>query len=102
MTDAELEPLPSLVTVSTAFSQRLPSQRVLDLISKVEDMPFGDLASAQPFRLVAFRALIRDYPLRDPTSLWLHAYDTEVQVEDPDPTNGKLPTPVPPSPITGG
>lgn len=89
------EPLPLLIAVSTAFSGRLPSQRVLDLIDKLEGVGFGELAQAQPFRIVAFRALLRDYPNRDPASLWLHAYDVEVEVREENPTNGKRPTPAP-------
>jgi hypothetical protein len=102
MTDPT-EPLPTLVQVTEAFSARLPTQRVLDLIARVEpDTSFGELATHQPFRLVAFRALMRDHPDRDPASLWLHAYDTEVEMIQPDPTNGATPTPWPVSaPITG-
>jgi hypothetical protein len=93
----ELEALPTLVHVSQAFSARLPSQRVLDLISKLEHgAAFIELAETQPFRIVAFRALLRDYPGRDPSSLWMHAYDTEVEVADAvDPTNGKSTMPAP-------
>jgi hypothetical protein len=86
------EPLPDLVHVSSAFSQRVPTQRVLDMLEKIEGMGFGVLAQSQPFRIVAFRALLRDYPGRDPHSLWAHAYDVEVEVADVNPTNGKLPT----------
>jgi hypothetical protein len=50
---------------------------------------------------VAFRALVRDHPDRDPTSLWLHAYDVEVDVSEADPTNGKPSTTWPPSATTG-
>jgi hypothetical protein len=92
-----LEALPTLISVSMAFSSRLPSQRVLDLLSRIEGVDFATLAQNQPFRIVAFRALVRDYPERDPTSLWLHAYDVEVEVADENPTNGKQPTPSPDS-----
>ena len=90
-----LVPLPTVVRVDTAFSSRLPPQRVLDLIDKVdpEGGGFGGIAASQPFRVIAFRALLRDYPDRDPASLWLHAYDVEVEVADENPTNGKSPTP---------
>jgi hypothetical protein len=99
MTD---EPLPGLVTISKSFSNRLPSQRQLDQLARLEPgMDFGELARTQPFRLMAFRALMRDYPDRDPTSLWLHAYDVEVDVLDVDPTNGKSPTASPLSATTG-
>ena len=93
--------LPMLVSISAAFNARLPSQRVLDLLAKIEGLSFGDLASQQPFRIVAFRALLRDFPQRDPTSLWMHAYDVEVQIEDLDPTSGGSLMPVPPS-VTSG
>ena len=95
------EPLPLLITVSTAFSSRLPSQRVLDVLERIEPGGFGQLAASQPFRIVAFRALLRDYPNRDATSLWLHAYDVEVEVDEINPTNGKYPTPAPGSAVTG-
>jgi hypothetical protein len=99
---AAQEPLPALVRVSTAFSARLPTQRVMDLLAQAEGgADFGELAQRQPFRIVAFRALLRDFPERDPTSLWLHAYDTEVEVEDVNPTNGKSPIPEHASPSTG-
>jgi hypothetical protein len=88
----EPEPLPTLVRVSLAFSQRMPSQRVLDLMSRLEGAEFTALATTQPFRIIAFRALLRDYPERDPSSMWLHAYDVEVEVEQPNPTNGSTPT----------
>jgi hypothetical protein len=95
-------PLPALVTVTQAFSARLPSQRILDLMARAEpDIAFGDLAATQPFRIVAFRALLRDFPGRDPTSLWLHAYDVEVEVADINPTNRPSPTPAPGSATTG-
>jgi hypothetical protein len=84
--------LPTLVRVSLAFSQRMPSQRVLDLMSRLEGAEFTALATTQPFRIIAFRALLRDHPERDPASMWLHAYDVEVEVEQPNPTNGSTPT----------
>ena len=95
------EALPTLVRVSTAFSQRMPTQRVLDQLSRIEGSDFGTLASAQPFRIVAFRALLRDFPDFDTTALWMHAYDTEVEIEDINPTNGTSPTSGPPSVVTG-
>jgi hypothetical protein len=96
------EPLPTLVRVNQAFSTRLPSQRTLDLITRIEGVDFAALAQSAPFRIVAFRALLRDYPGRDPTSLWMHAYDVEVEVADENPTNGKSPTPEPDSVATTG
>jgi hypothetical protein len=76
----------------------MPSQRIIDLLRKLEpDQNFGELAENQPPRLIAFRALLRDHPSRDPTSLWMHAYDVEVALLETDPTNGKSPTRLPPS-----
>ena len=92
--DEATTPLPTLVSVTQAFSSRLPSQRVLDLIDKLEGIGFADLVQTQPFRIVAFRALMRDYPNRDHASLWLHAYEVEVEVNEENFTNGKLPTSV--------
>ena len=100
MTDPpdELGPLPELVTATPAFMARLPSQRIIDLLARLEPgTKFGELIESQPPRLIAFRVLLRDYPQRDPTSLWMHAYDVEVAVADVDPTNGKSLTPMPPS-----
>jgi hypothetical protein len=99
--DEATEALPTLVHVSQAFSSRLPSQRTLDLLSRIEGADFGTLAQEAPFRIVAFRALLRDYPERDATSLWLHAYDVEVDVDEINPTNGKSPTPAPGSVVSG-
>jgi hypothetical protein len=95
-------PLPLLVRVTSGFSARLPSQRLLDMLLRIEPVGFKEIAETQPFRLVAFRALLRDFPNRDPTSLWLHAYDVEVEVEDVDPTGAPSATPSPPSAGTGG
>jgi hypothetical protein len=96
MTD-DNQPLPGLVTVTQAFSSRMPSQRVQDAVTRIEGGSFGDIIQSQPFRIVAFRALMRDFPGRDTTSLWMHAYDVEVEVRESDPTNGSSPTPGPPS-----
>ncbi|HEY2303169.1 MAG TPA: hypothetical protein VGH66_14820 [Acidimicrobiales bacterium] len=92
--------LPTLVSVTMDFNRRLPAQRFLDLLARVEPVPFPQLSESQPFRLVAFRALMRDYPDRDPTSLWMHAYDCEVQIVDEDPTLPSSPTPEPLSAAT--
>lgn len=95
--------LPTLVHVDQAFSQRLPTQRVIDALTRAEPgTPMGELVQTQPFRLTAFRALLRDFPDHDPTSLWLHSYDVEVQVHDVDPTHGNGQTPLPPSAASGG
>ena len=103
MTDGppDTSPLPLLVTVADAFNRRIPTQRFLDTLAKVEQLPFNVIAETQPFRLVAFRALIRDYPDRDPASLWLHAYDVEVEVTPADPTSGDDMTTSPPIAVTG-
>ena len=95
MTD---DALPTLVHVTQSFCARLPSQRLLDQIRHCEPgATFAEIAETQPFRIVAFRALVRDHPGRDVTSLWAHAYDVEVDVAEVDPTNGKQPTLSPPS-----
>ena len=91
MTD-ETEELPLEVSCTQAFIARLPSQRIIDTLARLEpDQPFGELISNQPPRLIAFRALIKAYPNRDVTSLWMHAYDVEVVIADTDPTNGSVP-----------
>jgi hypothetical protein len=100
MTDLDA-PLPAIVTVSEAFSRRMPTQRVVDTITRAEGAGFGEIAQTQPMRIIAFRALMRDYPDRDVASLWLHAYDVEVEIAETNPTNGSLPTPAPPSGPTG-
>jgi hypothetical protein len=99
---AELGPLPTLVTIPEAFSRRIPTQRVADLLQTIGGGSFSDLMGSAPQRVLAFRALLRDYPLRDPTSLWLHAYDVEIEVAEADPTSGRSPTPPPLSAGTGG
>jgi hypothetical protein len=96
--DAEpADALPTVVHVTQAFSARLPTQRFLDELAHLDPTPFGDLASQQPFRLIAYRALLRDYPARDRLSLWMHAYDVEVELEVADPTSGGSPMPWLPS-----
>ena len=85
----ELGPLPTMVAVTQAFASRLPSQRVIDMLTKMEPgLDLGELMTQQPSRVMAFRCLLRDYPTRDPNSLWLHAYDVEVDLVEVDPTNG--------------
>jgi hypothetical protein len=95
------EALPTLVSVTQAFAQRMPTQRVIDAVERAESDSFGQMVQRQPFRIVAFRALLRDFPDRDVTSLWLHAYDVEVAIEEVDPTLNGSPIPVPPSATTG-
>jgi hypothetical protein len=99
--DTDLGPLPDTVTVTQSFIARLPSQRLIDLLARLEpDVKFGELMENQPPRMIAFRALIREHPDRDPASLWLAAYDMEVAIAEPDPTNGSGPTRSPPSAAT--
>ena len=83
---------PLIVTVTEPFSKRLPSQRVLDAIGANEVANSGELAQTQPFRIVAIRALLRDYPGADPAELWRHSYDVEVEVVAENPTNGSSTT----------
>jgi hypothetical protein len=94
--------LPGVIAVTQAFTTRLPSQRLIDDLARLEpDRPFPELAQAQPFRIIAYRKLLADHPDRDKTSLWLHAYDVEVDVVEADPTNGSGPTLTLPSAPTG-
>jgi len=95
-------PIPERVVLTDAFARRLPTQRVLDALAKIEPVPFGELVAAQPSRVLAFRALLREFPERDVTSLWLAAYDVEVELTEADPTERHAPPPSPPSvPTTG-
>jgi hypothetical protein len=94
--------LPTTVRITQAFASRIPTQRVIDAVRHAEGgVPFDELMTAQPFRVAAFRALLRDFPGYDMTALWLHAYDVEVAIDEVDPTNGASPTPAPPSATTG-
>jgi hypothetical protein len=101
VTDAPLDALPTLVSVTQSFAARMPTQRVIDAVERAEANSFGEIGQRQPFRIVAFRALLRDHPDRDVASLWLHAYDVEVAIEEVDPTVNGSPTPAPPSVATG-
>jgi hypothetical protein len=92
--------LPTTVKVSQAFTQRMPTQRLQDTITRIEGGTMGEVLQNQPFRVVAFRALMRDCPERDPENLWMHAYDVEVEISEPDPTNGSGPTPSQASAVT--
>jgi hypothetical protein len=98
------EPLPLVVAVTKSFQSRIPSQRVLDLMRKVANgASLGEIGEEQPSQMTAFRVLLRDFPERDPTSLWMHAYDVEVEVTDLlDPTSGTFTTPARSSADTGG
>jgi hypothetical protein len=93
--------LPLSVAVTDSFAKRIPTQRVIDGIEHAEGAAFGELLQRQPMRVVAFRALMRDYPGRDQTSLWLHSYDVEVEIVEANPTNGTSPTHAPPSDASG-
>ena len=93
--------LPALVAVTAAFAERVPTQRIIDAVERVEGDRFGLVIQRQPFRVVAFRALMRDFPDYDLAALWLHAYDVEVDVTPADPTSPPLPTPEPHSNGTG-
>jgi hypothetical protein len=94
--------LPLVITVTDTFSKRLPSQRVCDLIRHCEPgMTFGDIGTEQPFRLIAFRALLRDFPAYDTTAVWLHSYDVEVDVVEEHPTQPVSQTASLPSADTG-
>jgi hypothetical protein len=96
--EQDLGPLPDMVECTQSFIARLPSQRIIDLLAKLEPgSNFGELIEAQPPRMIAFRALLRDFPGRDVTSLWMHAYDVEVGIVEANPTNGSAPTLSPPS-----
>jgi len=104
MTDPpELEPmvLPDVVHATQAFATRMPSQRVVDMITRTEGINAGDLMTEQPMRVIAFRALVRDFPGYDLAALWLHSYDVEVEIEATDPTSPNGTTPVPPSAAIG-
>jgi hypothetical protein len=91
------EPLPNVVRVTTAFMQRAPSQRAQDLLLRLEGGTFGELMERQGFRVAAFRKLSDDYPGHDPTSVWMHAYDVEVEISEVDPTGSVSATLTPPS-----
>lgn len=100
---ADVGELPTLVHVTQAFTRRLPTQRVVDTLAKLDASPFGELLNRQTSRVLAFRVLLRDHPRRDPASLWLHAYDVDVEVDEQpvDPTSLPGPTPGPVSLPTG-
>ena len=99
--EASQTPLPTEVSVTQSFIARLPSQRILDLLARLEPgQKFGELIEAQPPRLIAFRSLLKQFPNRDAASLWLHAYDVEVVIVEVDPTNGSAPSSSPGSALT--
>jgi hypothetical protein len=95
--------LPFLVCVDQAFNQRLPPQRQIDALERINGgVAFSELIQTKTTQVTAFRALMRDYPDRDPASLWAHAYDVEVEIVAVDPTNGAGPKLSPPGAGTGG
>jgi hypothetical protein len=95
--------LPVVVTVPESFTRRMLTQRQLDLLATLEPgAPFSELAQTSPFRIIAWRALLRDFPGRDPASMWMHAYDVEVEVVPADPTQPSITTPSPVSSVIGG
>jgi hypothetical protein len=96
MAGADLGPLPDTIEATQGFISRLPSQRIIDLLAKLEPgTPFGQLMEGQPSRMIAFRGLLRDHPRRDPASLWMAAYDVEVAILEVDPfsANGRTASP---------
>jgi hypothetical protein len=95
---SDTDALPDTVFCTQAFMARMPSQRIIDMLKRLEpNLPFAELMTEQPPRMIAFRALLKAHPNRDPTSLWMHAYDVEVAITDMDPTNGSGPKPSLPS-----
>ena len=102
MTDAAPPALPTVIQVTNAFTTRLPSQRLIDQLARLEvDVPFPELAQAQPFRLIAFRKLLATFPDYDQRALWMHSYDVEVEVVEADPFTLNGLTLTPPSVPTG-
>lgn len=100
----DIGPLPLVVRLGTDQLSRAPSQRVLDLIARFERVSEGiTVFRDQPTRVAAFRHLLIEHPHRDANSLWLHAYDVEVDVFEvtPDPTSSGTTTTAPPSAVTG-
>lgn len=94
-------PLPLEAEVTLAFVKRLPTQRLLDALTRIDPTPFGELQEQRPSQVIAFRWLVRDFPNRDINSLWMHAYDMEIALIDGDPTSalGQMPS-LPSAPTT--
>jgi hypothetical protein len=94
-------PLPTEMSATLSFVKRIPSQRMLDGLAHLDSTPFGELQDQMPSRVLAFRLLVRDFPSRDLASLWMHAYDVEVELVDSDPTSalGQMPS-LPSAPTT--
>jgi hypothetical protein len=93
--------LPVVVAVSDAFARRIPSPRLQRVVRDVEGRPFQEVMAEDPFRVAVFRLLHEQFPDFDLTALWLHSFDVEAEVVEPNPTNGASPTPAPPSATTG-
>lgn len=99
--DADI-PLPEVVTCTLAeleaFGRRLPSAQISDQLERL-GTSFGELCATDTGkeRYAAFRLLLRDWPGRDVTSLWLHSWYVEIEVTGLDPTGTASPTESPPS-----
>jgi hypothetical protein len=108
MAEAALEPLPTLVHVPeeeiSSLGRRIPSGEMFDRLEQVGAPSFDELmgTSRGKSRYLAFRVLSARYPLRDATSLWLHAHFVEVEADPPNPGGGEPLTSLPPSVGTGG
>jgi len=100
MTDGPVV-LPLVIRISDAMARRIPSPRLQKTVREVEGRPFQEVMAEDPFRVTVFRLLHEQFPDFDLTALWLHSFDVEAEVEEPNPTNGSSPTPAPPSATTG-
>jgi hypothetical protein len=100
--EAAQEALPEVVTCTMAelesYARRLPSPRISDQLEKL-GTSFGEVCSNESGkeRYAAWRLLMRDWPERDVTSLWLHSWFCEIEVTEVDPTPAAPPTASPPS-----
>jgi hypothetical protein len=100
--EAAQTPLPEVVTATMAeleaFARRLPSARISDQLDKL-GTSFTELCTtdAGKERYAAWRLLLRDWPDRDATSLWLHSWFVEIEVTELDPTERGSPTASPAS-----
>jgi hypothetical protein len=85
------EPLPEVMTCTMAaleaMGRRIPSPRLTESLKRI-GITYGELMNddAGRMRYAAFRLLLRDYPDRDLTSLWLHSYFVEIEVTEVDPS----------------
>jgi hypothetical protein len=95
--------LPFEISVPDAFPRRMLTQRQIDLLSNLEPgVTFAELTQTSPFRIIAWRWLLVNFPHDDPTRLWMHSYDVSVAVDPPDPTGTSITTPSPISSASGG